>query len=75
MLARDVYSDKWGSGNFYEQQDAFDAYDARLSAILNYKGTTSGKVWKNWGDAILSFNIQVRRPLSLSSSLLLNGIA
>ena len=62
--SRDCYYDKWGPGYFYEQQDAFDAYDARLSAILNHKGATSGKVWKEWDEAILSFNLQVRFPLA-----------
>lgn len=56
---RDVYYDAYGYGFFYEKQEAFDAYDSRLSAILNYKGATSGKVWKEWSDAILSFNLQV----------------
>lgn len=58
-MTRDVYSDTWGAGYFYEKQEAFDAYDARLSAILNYKGATSGQIWKNWNSAILSFNLQV----------------
>ncbi|KAF4446656.1 hypothetical protein F53441_9697 [Fusarium austroafricanum] len=57
-IFRDAYWAKWGAGDFYQKQDAFDAYDARLSYILNYKGATSGKVWKNWPQAIFSFNLQ-----------------
>lgn len=57
---RDIYYTTWGPGYFYEKQEAFDAYDARLSYILNYKGATSGQVWKEWSDAIVGFNVQVR---------------
>lgn len=60
---RDCYWQKWGAGYFYEQDDAFKAYDARLSYILNYKGATSGKVWKNWPEAIFSFNLQVSESI------------
>lgn len=62
FLLRDAYYDRWGPGSFYTQQEAFNAYDARLSYILNYKGKYSGMVWKNWPQAIFSFNLQVRRP-------------
>lgn len=62
FLLRDAYYDRWGPGSFYTQQEAFKAYDARLSYILNYKGKYSGQVWKNWPQAIFSFNLQVRRP-------------
>lgn len=55
---KDCYFDRWGPGHFYEQQDAFDAYDARLSHILNYKGKYSGQVWKDWPQAIVAFNLQ-----------------
>ncbi|KAK8121661.1 hypothetical protein PG984_010331 [Apiospora sp. TS-2023a] len=54
----DVYFDKWGSAGFYQDQSAFDTYDARLSYILNYKGTSSGKVWKEWSEAIMGFDLQ-----------------
>ncbi|KAH8704632.1 hypothetical protein GQ44DRAFT_777910 [Phaeosphaeriaceae sp. PMI808] len=56
---KDVYWATYGGGYFYEKQEAFNAYDARLSAILNYKGATSGQVWKNSSSAILSINLQV----------------
>lgn len=61
-LSRDIYYDTWGAGYFYESPDAFEAYDARLTHILNYKGATSGRVWKEWSDAIMSFNLQARIP-------------
>lgn len=60
--SRDAYWARWGAGYFYQKQEAFDAYDARLSYILDYKGVYSGKVWKNWPQAIFSFNIQVNSP-------------
>ena len=55
-----MYSAKWSKTTFYSSKDASDAYDKRIEYILNYKGATSGKVWKEWGEAILSFNLQVR---------------
>ncbi|TGJ79056.1 hypothetical protein E0Z10_g9702 [Xylaria hypoxylon] len=54
----DPYWNQYGSGYFYEQQAAFDDYDARLSHVLNYEGKTSGKVWKNWSEAIMAFDLQ-----------------
>ncbi|KAH7150925.1 glycoside hydrolase superfamily [Fusarium sp. MPI-SDFR-AT-0072] len=69
---KDAYWARWGSGYFYEKQDAFDAYDARLSYILNYKGTYSGKVWKNWPHAIFSFNLQ-NEPMTPGPSNCKNG--
>lgn len=63
-MYRDVYYDRWGAGYFYQQQDAFTAYDNRLSYILNYKGKYSGKVWKSWPQAIVMFNLQVKIPFS-----------
>lgn len=63
---KDAYYNKYGGGYFYEQQAAFDDYDARLSAILNYKGKYSGQVWKNWNSAILSFNLQ-NEPMSVDN--------
>ncbi|KAI6781132.1 uncharacterized protein J7T54_002488 [Emericellopsis cladophorae] len=44
--------------------DAFDAYDNRLTHTLNYKGGHSGKVWKEWPEAIVSFNLQWSGSLS-----------
>ncbi|KAI0555793.1 glycoside hydrolase [Xylaria curta] len=59
----DPYWNRYGSGYFYEQQAAFDDYDARLSHVLNYKGKTSGQVWKNWSKAIMAFDLQ-NEPMS-----------
>ncbi|RYP69607.1 hypothetical protein DL770_008213 [Monosporascus sp. CRB-9-2] len=55
---RDVYYEKWGYDYSYELEEAFDAYVARLSAMLNYSGKYSNKAWKGWNDGILSFNLQ-----------------
>lgn len=59
----DPYWNQFGSGYFYEQQAAFDAYDARLSHVLNYKGKSSGQVWKDWNQAIMAFDLQ-NEPMS-----------
>lgn len=40
-----------------------DAYDRRLDAILHYKGTHSGRVWKDWSEVIMAFNLQ-NKPFS-----------
>ncbi|KAI1347141.1 glycoside hydrolase [Xylaria sp. FL0043] len=68
----DPYWNTYGSGYFYEQQAAFDDYDARLSHVLNYQGRTSGKVWKNWSDAIMAFDLQ-NEPMSTKTSECLTG--
>ena len=68
----DAYNARWGSGFFYEKQDAFDMYDARLSHILNYKGKYSGKVWKNWHDGIMGFDLQ-NEPMTTKPSECLDG--
>lgn len=54
----DIYGTTYGAGYFYEKQEAYDAYDNRLRAILNYKGKYSGKVWKDWSSAIMAFDLQ-----------------
>ncbi|KAI0467775.1 glycoside hydrolase [Xylaria cf. heliscus] len=63
----DPYWNRYGSGYFYEQQAAFDDYDARLSHVLNYKGKTSGQVWKNWSKAIMAFDLQ-NEPMATKTS-------
>ncbi|KAI0975228.1 glycoside hydrolase [Xylaria arbuscula] len=70
--SKDPYWVKYGSGYFYEQQAAFDDYDARLSHVLNYKGKTSGKVWKEWSDAIMAFDLQ-NEPMSTKTSECTSG--
>ncbi|KAI6081001.1 glycoside hydrolase [Hypoxylon rubiginosum] len=59
----DPYWTAYGSGYFYEKQEAFDDYDARLGHVLNYKGKSSGQVWKNWHAAIMAFDLQ-NEPMS-----------
>lgn len=36
----------YDANSFYELQGVLDAYDARLSHILNYEGAKFGRVWK-----------------------------
>ncbi|KAI1169938.1 glycoside hydrolase [Nemania sp. FL0916] len=68
----DPYWNAYGSGYFYEQQAAFDAYDARISHVLNYKGKSSGQVWKNWSAAIMAFDLQ-NEPMSTKVSECTSG--
>jgi mannan endo-1,4-beta-mannosidase len=42
----------------YTDNNAASAYDARVSAILNYTGKNSGQTWKNWSSALMGFDIQ-----------------
>ncbi|KAK8022439.1 hypothetical protein PG993_013206 [Apiospora rasikravindrae] len=70
----DVYFDKWGSAGFYQDQAAFEAYDARLSYILNYNGASSGKVWKEWSEAIMGFDLQ-NEPFTANTSACTNNDA
>ncbi|KAK8031842.1 glycoside hydrolase family 5 protein [Apiospora arundinis] len=69
---KDVYFDKWGKAGFYQDQAAFNAYDARLSYILNYKGASSGKVWKTWSKAIMGFDLQ-NEPFTADPSVCNNN--
>ncbi|KAI0125154.1 glycoside hydrolase superfamily [Xylariales sp. AK1849] len=70
----DAYCKKWGSGTFYESQDAADQYDQRLDYILNYTGKTSNQTWKDWGDAIVGFDIQ-NEPFNSETSECSNSAA
>jgi mannan endo-1,4-beta-mannosidase len=63
----DPYWNRWGSGYFYELQAAFDAYDNRLAHVLNYKGKSSGKVWKEYSEAIMGFDLQ-NEPMSTKTA-------
>ncbi|KAJ2985581.1 hypothetical protein NUW58_g5454 [Xylaria curta] len=63
----DPYWNQYGSRSFYEQQAAFYDYDARLSHVLNYKGKSSGKVWKDWSEVIMAFDLQ-NEPMSSKAS-------
>jgi mannan endo-1,4-beta-mannosidase len=58
-MVSDAYCKKWGAAYFYEAADAAEQFDRRLDYILNYRGATSGKVWKNWHTAIAAFDVQV----------------
>lgn len=68
----DPYWKIYGSGYFYEQQAAFDDYDARLTHVLNYQGKSSGKVWKHWSEAIMAFDLQ-NEPMSTKTEECTSG--
>lgn len=54
----DIYGQTYGAGYFYEDSAAIQAFDNRISAILNYEGAHSGRVWKDWSEVIMGFNLQ-----------------
>ncbi|KAK6950543.1 hypothetical protein Daesc_008871 [Daldinia eschscholtzii] len=68
---KDVYT-KFGKSGFYSSDEAIKAYDKRIDHILNYKGAHSGKVWKNWSDAIMAFDLQ-NEPMSPDISVCKNN--
>ncbi len=55
---------------FYEQQAAFDAYDNRLTHILNYKGKYSGSGVKDYSKAIMAFELQNEPMLTKTAECL-----
>ncbi|KAJ6444550.1 LOW QUALITY PROTEIN: beta- -mannanase protein [Purpureocillium lavendulum] len=54
----DIYGQTYGPGSFYEEQAAYDAYDARLRYVVSYTGKHSGKAWRDWSDVIMAFDLQ-----------------
>ncbi|KAI0176987.1 glycoside hydrolase superfamily [Pestalotiopsis sp. NC0098] len=68
----DIYYDQFGSAGFYEDEEAFTAYDARLSYILNYCGASSGKIWKEWSEAIMGFDLQ-NEPMTANTTACTNN--
>ena len=64
----DVYGKKWPGDSYYTSSDAAKAIDNRLSWILNYKSPSSGKVWKEWSDAIAGFDVE-NEPFQFANGL------
>jgi len=58
LQAGDVYGRKWGTGFFYEQQDAISAFDARLKHVLTHTHKTLGKQWKDLSEYIFAFEAE-----------------
>lgn len=58
VYRNDIYGKTYDPGYFYEQEKAATAFDRRISAILNYRGAHSGRVWKDWTDVIMAFDLQ-----------------
>eukprot|EP01121_Diplochlamys_sp_Union-15-3_P018219 TRINITY_DN65_c0_g1_i1.p1 TRINITY_DN65_c0_g1~~TRINITY_DN65_c0_g1_i1.p1 ORF type:complete len:363 (-),score=44.05 TRINITY_DN65_c0_g1_i1:119-1207(-) len=58
LQAGDVYGKRWGTGYFYEQQDAIDAFDNRLRHILTHTHKTLNKQWKDLSEYIFAFEAE-----------------
>jgi len=58
LAAGDVYGKEWGTGYFYEQQPAIDAFDNRLRHVLTHTHTTLGKQWKDLPAYIFAFEAE-----------------
>ena len=64
----DVYGMTWTGESYYTNSDAAQAIDNRLSFILNYQSPSSGKLWKEWSDAIAGFDIE-NEPFQFANDL------
>jgi mannan endo-1,4-beta-mannosidase len=53
----DIYCHTYGT-SFYSNAQAQAQYDARIKAILTYTSPSSGKMWGNWPEAILAFDLE-----------------
>jgi len=58
LAAGDTYGQEWGTGYFYEQQDAIDAFDNRLRHVLTHTHSTLGQPWSELSDYIFAFEAQ-----------------
>jgi len=58
LAGGDAYARWWGTGDFYEVQAAFDAFDNRLRHILNHNHTTLGQPWSELSDYIFAFEAE-----------------
>ena len=60
-------------GYFYEQQDAMDAFDARIAHVMNHKHKTLGKAWKELPEYIFAFEVRSLASLICEFSHLYAG--
>jgi len=58
LAAGDVYGKKYGTGFFYEQQDAMTAFDNRLKHVLTHTHKSLGKQWKDLSKYIFAFEAE-----------------
>jgi len=58
LQANDVYGQRWGTGYFYENQSAFDAFDNRLRHVITHTHKTLGKQWKDLSKYIFAFEAE-----------------
>lgn len=54
----DVYGKKYGTGYFYEEAEATQAFDNRLRHILTHTNAKLGKQWKDLSDYIFAFEAE-----------------
>jgi mannan endo-1,4-beta-mannosidase len=58
LVRPDVYGQWYGTGYFYEEQQAMDEFDNRLRHILNHNHTTLHKPWKELYNHIFAFEAE-----------------
>ncbi|KAH9841925.1 glycoside hydrolase family 5 protein [Rhodofomes roseus] len=54
----DAYGKKYGKGDFYSNNEAQTAFDARLEHILNHNHTSLSKPWKELKDYVFAFEAE-----------------
>jgi len=58
LAAGDAYAKWWGTGDFYEVQAAFTAFDNRLKHVLTHTHKTLNKQWKDLSQYIFAFEAE-----------------
>lgn len=58
LQAGDVYGALYGTGFFYEWENATSQFDNRLRHVLNHNHKTLNKPWKELSDYIFAFEAE-----------------
>jgi len=58
LQANDVYGKEYGTGYFYEQAAATNAFDNRLRHVMTHTHKTLGKQWKDLSKYIFAFEAE-----------------
>ncbi|KAH9923009.1 glycoside hydrolase [Amylocystis lapponica] len=72
LKAGDVYTKQYGTGYFYEQSGAMNAFDQRLIHVLNHQHSSLGKPWKELKDYIFAFEAQNEAMIGKGESYVQN---
>lgn len=65
LSAGDVYSNTYGTTDFYESSDATSQFDNRLKHVLEHVHTTLNKPWKELSEYIFAFEAENEAMIGL----------